>query len=82
MCLFCWLPKKIRDSRVNDSDDNKIIDESVRQKSENMERIEHARSKLLALEARSFEFFIQELLLHCETRSRTRSSNLFSSRNR
>jgi hypothetical protein len=49
---------------VNNSDDDEIIDESGHQP-ENIGRIEQVRSKLLAMEPKSFELFIKELLLHC-----------------
>jgi hypothetical protein len=48
-----------------DSDDDEIIDENRHEKIENIERIEHVRSKLLSLEPQNFELFIKELLLHC-----------------
>ena len=48
-----------------DSDDDEIVDESGHQQTENVERIEQARSRLLALEPQKFEVFIKELLLHC-----------------
>jgi hypothetical protein len=50
---------------ATDSDDDEIIDESTKQKTENVERIEHVRSKLLALEPQNFELFIKDLLVHC-----------------
>ena len=51
--------------RVLDSDDDKIVDESDDQQSKNIERIERVRGKLLAMEPKSFELFIKDLLLHC-----------------
>jgi HJR/Mrr/RecB family endonuclease len=50
---------------VSNSDDDEIIDETGNQQTENVERIEHIRGKLLAMEPRNFEFFIKELLIHC-----------------
>src|SRR5712691_161111 len=42
---------------VTNSDDDEIIDENTLQKIENVERIEHVRSRLLALEPQGFERF-------------------------
>ncbi|HWZ31079.1 MAG TPA: restriction endonuclease [Bryobacteraceae bacterium] len=50
---------------ASNSDDDEIIDESCHQQTEDVERIEQVRSKLLAMEPRNFELFIKELLLHC-----------------
>jgi HJR/Mrr/RecB family endonuclease len=50
---------------ITNADDDEIIDESHRQHPESVERIEHVRSKLLAMEPKNFEFFIKELLVHC-----------------
>jgi hypothetical protein len=50
---------------VNTSDDDEIVDESARPQTENIERIEQVRGKLLAMEPRSFELFIKDLLVHC-----------------
>jgi restriction system protein len=47
------------------SDDDAIVSESDRQQVDNIEKIEHVRSKLLAMEPRRFEFFVKELLVHC-----------------
>jgi hypothetical protein len=47
------------------SDDDEIVDEDHDREKGNTERIEHVRSRLLALEPRSFELFIRALLLHC-----------------
>jgi restriction system protein len=49
----------------NNADDDEIIDESDRPPADDLERIEHVRSKLLAMEPRGFEFFIKNLLVHC-----------------
>jgi len=49
----------------NNADDDEIIDQSDHQQAENFERIEHVRGKLLAMEPKSFEFFVKDLLLHC-----------------
>src|SRR5450432_3806137 len=46
-------------------DDDEIIDERVRPKPEDIERIERVRGSLLAMEPRAFEFFIKDLLAHC-----------------
>ncbi len=57
---------KSRLANVSNSDDDEIITETVGQQSYfDIERIEHTRIKLLAMEARDFEFFIKGLLLHC-----------------
>jgi restriction system protein len=50
---------------ANTSDDDEIVDESARPQTENVEQIEHVRGKLLAMEPRSFELFIKDLLVHC-----------------
>lgn len=50
---------------VSNSDDDLIVNEGDLQVSADMEKIERVRSKLMAMEARRFEFFIKELLLHC-----------------
>jgi hypothetical protein len=58
----------LRESRlraITDAEDDEIIDQNTYQKTENVERIEQVRSKLLALEPQRFEFFIRELLQHC-----------------
>jgi hypothetical protein len=47
------------------SDDDEIINETDHPRVEDIERIEHVRGKLLAMEPRNFEFFIRELLIHC-----------------
>jgi hypothetical protein len=47
------------------SDDDEIIDESCDQQTESIKRIEGVRGRLLALEPRSFELFVKELLVHC-----------------
>jgi len=54
-----------RQRMVSTSDDDEIVDESVSPQTENVERIEQVRGKLLAMEPRSFEFFIKDLLVHC-----------------
>ena len=48
---------------VNTSADDEIVGESSQ--TEDVERIEQVRGKLLALEPRKFEFFIKDLLVHC-----------------
>jgi hypothetical protein len=50
---------------IDDGDDDEIIGESHHEQTDNVERLEHVRVKLLAMEPRRFEFFIKELLLHC-----------------
>jgi hypothetical protein len=50
---------------VAENSDDDIIDASSRQQSENIERIEQVRGRLLAMEPRKFEFFVKDLLLHC-----------------
>jgi restriction system protein len=50
---------------VNNSDDDEIVDESDHRQTASLERIEHIRGKLLAMEPKNFEFFIKDLLLHC-----------------
>lgn len=52
-------------ARAASDPDDDVINESNHQETENVERIEHVRSKLLALEPRSFELFIKDLLVHC-----------------
>jgi hypothetical protein len=47
------------------SDDDDIVDESVYQQAESVEKVEHVRGKLLAMEPRNFEMFIKDLLVHC-----------------
>ena len=50
---------------VNNSDDDEIVDVGDYQQTENIERIEQVRSKLLAMEPKNFEFFVKDLLVHC-----------------
>jgi Restriction endonuclease len=50
---------------LNTSDDDEIVGATARPQIEDVERIEHVRSKLLAMEPRDFEFFIKDLLVHC-----------------
>jgi hypothetical protein len=45
--------------------DDDIVDESSHQQTENIERIELVRGRLLAMEPRKFEFFVRDFLLHC-----------------
>jgi restriction system protein len=49
----------------NNADDDEIVDEGDRPETQNFERIEHVRGKLLAMDPRGFEFFIKNLLVHC-----------------
>jgi HJR/Mrr/RecB family endonuclease len=51
-------------SVLNAADDEVVVERGL-QSASNVEQIEHVRSKLLAMEARRFEFFIKDLLLHC-----------------
>ena len=46
-------------------DDDDIIDERNGRQTENIQRIEHVRSKLLAMAPNNFELFIKDLLVHC-----------------
>jgi restriction system protein len=48
---------------ASNSEDDEIVGDY--QRTENMEQIEHVRGKLLAMEPKSFELFVKELLLHC-----------------
>ena len=54
-----------RQRMLSTSDDDEIVDQSVRAKTENVEQIENVRGRLLAMEPRNFEFFIKDLLVHC-----------------
>lgn len=56
---------KSRDHAVDSSDDDEIVTENVGERTDNLERVEHVRVRLLAIEPRRFELFIKELLLHC-----------------
>jgi len=47
------------------SDDDDIVDESVNQQAESVEKLEHVRGKLLAMDPKNFEMFIRDLLVHC-----------------
>jgi hypothetical protein len=49
----------------DNADDDEIVDGADLPQSEDLERIEHVRGKLLAMEPRGFEFFIKNLLVHC-----------------
>ena len=46
---------------AENSDDDEIIDEGSHQQTENIERIEHVRGKLLAMAPKNFELFIKDL---------------------
>jgi HJR/Mrr/RecB family endonuclease len=46
-------------------EDGEIIDESNREQTKGIERIEQVRGKLLAMTPKSFEFFVKDLLLLC-----------------
>jgi HJR/Mrr/RecB family endonuclease len=50
---------------ASNSEDDLIVGGGDYQQTENMERIEHVRGKLLAMEPKNFELFIKDLLLHC-----------------
>jgi restriction system protein len=54
-----------RSRAAGSPEDDEIVDERNHQQPENIERIEHIRGKLLAMEARSFECFVRDLLVHC-----------------
>jgi hypothetical protein len=54
-----------RKRTASGSDDDEVVDGSDRTHGESFEQIEAVRSRLLALEPRSFEFFIKDLLIHC-----------------
>lgn len=56
---------KSKGGAVGTSDDDAIVNESDRQRVDDVERIERVRSKLLAMEPRRFELFVKELLIHC-----------------
>ena len=56
---------KSRSVASGSSDDDAIVNEGDCQQVNNIEKIEHVRSKLLAMEPRRFEVFVKELLLHC-----------------
>lgn len=47
------------------SEDDEIIEDGGQQQSENIERMEHVRARLLNLAPRGFEIFIRDLLVHC-----------------
>jgi hypothetical protein len=46
-------------------DDDVIVDQRDCQQAEDFESVERVRGRLLAMEPRSFEFFVRDLLLHC-----------------
>ena len=50
---------------ANTSDDDEIATEGDPEQTANLEKLEHVRVRLLAMDPRRFEFFIKELLLHC-----------------
>jgi restriction endonuclease Mrr len=50
---------------VSTIEDDEIVDRRDQQKPENIERIEHVRRKLLAMEPETFECFVKDLLVHC-----------------
>jgi HJR/Mrr/RecB family endonuclease len=52
-------------SLVGASSDDDIIDDGGRSRTGSVERIENVRGQLLAMEPRTFELFVKELLLHC-----------------
>ncbi|MFZ0782162.1 MAG: restriction endonuclease [Candidatus Sulfotelmatobacter sp.] len=49
----------------DNADDDEIVGERDLRETKDLERIEHIRSRLLAMEPRGFEFFIKNLLVHC-----------------
>jgi Restriction endonuclease len=50
---------------ADDSDDDEIVDRSDRPRSEDLEKIERIRGRLLAMDPRGFEIFVKNLLVHC-----------------
>jgi hypothetical protein len=50
---------------VHNSDDDEIIAPSEHEQTQDIERIEQVRGKLLAMDPKNFEYFIKDLLLHC-----------------
>jgi hypothetical protein len=54
-----------RQAMADTPDDDEIVDGNALPQTDNVERIEHVRGKLLAMEPRNFEFFIRDLLVHC-----------------
>ena len=48
-----------------DSEDDEIVGDGPNEEPDSTEKIEHVRSRLLALEPRGFELFIKDLLVHC-----------------
>jgi restriction endonuclease len=50
---------------TGNSDDDTIVNEGDHQQVDDIEGIEHVRSRLLAMDPRRFEFFVKELLVHC-----------------
>jgi hypothetical protein len=51
--------------RAASTSDDDVIPERGHRETEDAERIEQVRGRLLAMEARAFECFVKELLLHC-----------------
>jgi hypothetical protein len=52
-------------SAASRSDDDDIVDGGSYLQTESMEKIEHVRGKLLAMEPKHFELFLKDLLVHC-----------------
>ena len=50
---------------AENSDDDDVMDEGSHLQTENFERIEQVRGRLLALAPQAFELFVKDLLLHC-----------------
>jgi HJR/Mrr/RecB family endonuclease len=50
---------------IDDGDDDEIISKSATERTDSIEKLEHVRVKLLAMEPKRFEIFIKELMLHC-----------------
>ena len=50
---------------ATDFEDDEIVDERGDQQTKDIKRIEHVRSKLLALDPKNFELFVKDLLVHC-----------------
>jgi HJR/Mrr/RecB family endonuclease len=55
---------KARSSTVDKGDDDAIVTVDELEQTDNLAKLEHVRSRLLAMEPRRFEFFVKELLLH------------------
>ncbi len=47
------------------AEDDEVVSEAIQLSTENLRQIEEVRGKLLAMEPRSFEIFVRDLLTHC-----------------